>query len=182
MKIGNFFRHLLSVFRGEPQNLGKLITKGLVVGKGFNRMSGVIIDPSHCYHIRIGDNVTLAPRVHVLAHDSSTFTYLGKTRAANVRIGNDVFIGASSIILPGVSIGNCVVIGAGSVVTKDIPDNSVAVGNPARVVCSLDDYLNKIRGNMCESNTFVGLDPNNNLEECRVAVECADRYGEIYVS
>ena len=60
-----------------------------------------------------------------------------------VRIGNDVFVGAGTIILPGVDIGNRVIIGAGSVVTKSIPDNSIAVGNPAKVIGSYDEYLNK---------------------------------------
>ena len=52
-------------------------------------------------------------------------------------IGNDCFVGAGSIILPGVHIGNKVIIGAGSVVAKSIPDNSVAVGNPAKVIRQL---------------------------------------------
>ena len=60
-----------------------------------------------------------------------------------VRIGNDVFVGAGTIILPGGDIGNRVIIGAGSVVTKSIPDNSLAVGNPAKVVGAYDEYLNK---------------------------------------
>lgn len=133
-------RKILEYLRGEPQHLEKLLKRGLKVGKNFHRMGGVVVDPSHCYHITIGDNVTLAPRVHILAHDASTYKFIGKTRAANVTIGNDVFVGAGAIILPGVHIGNRVVIGAGSIVTHNIPDNSVAVGNPAKVVCSLDDY------------------------------------------
>jgi acetyltransferase-like isoleucine patch superfamily enzyme len=59
-----------------------------------------------------------------------------------VTIANDVFIGANSIILKGVSIGKNSVIGAGSVVTKDIPANSIAGGNPAKVIRSLDSYVN----------------------------------------
>ena len=124
--------------------------------------------------------MTLAPRVHVLAHDSSTYLFLGKTRAANVTIGNEVFVGAGSIILPGVHIGNRVIIGAGSVVTKDIPDNSVAVGNPACVICTLDAYLEKEKTKMNSENTFVGIDftPDSTAK----AVAAADKYGEIFVS
>lgn len=176
----NIFRKLLEYLRGEPQHLGKLQKRGLTVGKNFHRMGGVIIDPSHCYHIVIGDNVTLAPRVHILAHDASTYKFLGKTRAANVTIGNDVFVGAGTIILPGVHIGNRAIIGAGSIVTKDIPDNSVAVGNPARVACSVDDYLAKEQEKMKPENTFVGL--GFDADSTAKAIAAAEQYGEIFVS
>ena len=59
------------------------------------------------------------------------------------KIGDNVYIGSKCIILPGVRIGNNVVIGAGSVVTKDIPDNSVYAGNPARFICDLQTYADK---------------------------------------
>lgn len=178
MKI---FRTFLEYLRGEPQHLEKLLKRGLKVGKNFQRMSGVVIDPSHCYHITIGDNVTLAPRVHILAHDSSTFMFLGKTLAANVAIGNFVFVGAGSIILPGVHIGNRVIIGAGSIVSRDIPDNSVAVGNPAKVLCTLDVYLEKEKAKMRPVNTFVGLDWDNPVGIAE-AIAAAEQYGEIFVS
>lgn len=139
--------------RGE-QNLDKFIKRGLRVGKNFHRMGGVVIDPSHCWHITIGDDVTLAPRVHILAHDASTKVHLGYTKVANVRIGNRVFIGASSIIMPGVTVGDDVIIGAGSIVTKDIPSGSVAVGAPACVICSLKDYLEKEKAAMNDDNCF----------------------------
>lgn len=175
-----WIRKILAYLRGEPQNLNKLLHRGLKVGKNFSRMGGVIIDPTHCYHITIGDNVTLAPRVHILAHDSSTFMFLGKTRAANVVIGNNVFIGAGSIVLPGVHIGSRVIIGAGSVVTKDIPENSVAVGNPCKVICTLDTYLEKEKVKMCSENTFVGIGYAS--ERTAEAIAAAEKYGEIFVS
>lgn len=175
------FRKALAYLRGEPQHLEKLLKRGLKVGKNFYRGGGVIIDTTHCYHITIGDNVTLGPRVHILAHDASTAMFLGKTRAANVTIGNQVFVGASAIILPGVHIGNRVIIGAGSVVTKDIPDNSVAVGNPAKVVCSLDAYLEKEKAKIRPENTFKGLwwEHPKDIEK---ALAAAEEYGEIFVS
>lgn len=173
-------RKIMEYLRGEPQHIGKLYKRGLKVGKNFHRMGGVIIDPSHCYHITIGDNVTLAPRVHILAHDASTCMFIGKTRAANVTIGDNVFVGAGSIILPGVHIGNRVIIGAGSIVTKDIPNNSVAVGNPAKVICPIDDYLEKEKAKIQLENTFVGIGYES--ENIAAAVSAADLYGEIFVS
>lgn len=126
----------------------KLIKMGLKVGKNFGRLNGVILDPSHCWLIEIGDNVTMAPRVHILAHDASTKPFLDYTKIGKVTIGNNVFIGAESVVLPNTKIGNNVIIGANSTVTKDIPDNSVAVGNPAKVICTLDDYLNRQKEQM----------------------------------
>lgn len=119
------------------------IRRGLKVGRNFKMLEEVKLDHSHIWHIEIGDDVTLAPRVHILAHDASTRTHLGSTRIGKVTIGDRVFVGASSIILPGVTISDDVVIGAGSVVTHDIPPGSVAAGNPARVIGTLDAFLDR---------------------------------------
>ena len=146
-------RKLIGIIRGE-QNLNKLLKRGLVLGKNFKMMGGCIIDPSHCWHIQIGDNVILAPRVHIIAHDASTGLFMDYTKLGNVKIGNNVFVGASTTILLGVTIGDNVIIGAGSIVSKDIPSNSVAVGNPAKVVCTLEEYLLKEKEQMCAENTF----------------------------
>jgi maltose O-acetyltransferase len=137
-----FIKKLLLKIRGEVST-DKLVKLGLKIGKNFNRLPGCIIDYSHCWLINIGDNVTLAPRVHILAHDASTKLYSNYTKIGLVIIGNDVFIGAGTVILPNVKIGNNVIIGAGSVVTNDIPNNSLAVGNPAKVIKSMSQYLNK---------------------------------------
>lgn len=121
--------------------MNKYKARGLKVGSNFNMLGGCIIDHSHCWLIRIGDNVTFAPRVHVLAHDASTKRVLGYTRIALTSIGNDVFVGASSTIMPGVTVGDGAVVGAGSVVTKDVAPGTVVAGNPAKPICSTEDYL-----------------------------------------
>lgn len=132
----------------------KLVSMGMKVGKNFKRLHGTILDPGHCWLIEIGDDVTLAPRVHVLCHDASTKMFLGYTKIGRVTIGNRVFVGAESVILPGVTIGDDVIIGANSTVTHDIPGNSVAVGAPARVICSLDEYLDKEKKRMESSPAY----------------------------
>jgi len=128
--------------------LEKLKERGLRIGKNPKILQDVIIDDAHCWHIEIGDDVTMAPRVHILAHDASTKTFLGYTKIGKVKIGDRVFIGAGTIILPGVTIGDDVVIGAGSIVSGDIPSASVATGNPARVIKTLDEYLRERRREM----------------------------------
>ena len=146
-------KKILCRFRGE-YSTEKLISMGMKVGDNFSRLNDVILDPSHCWLIEIGDNVTLAPRVHILCHDASTKKFLNYTKIGRVSIGNNVFIGAGTVILPSVRIGNNVIIGANSTVTRNIPDNSVAFGSPAKVVKSLEEYLNKEKQRMAISPCF----------------------------
>ena len=75
-----------------------LVSRGMKVGVNFQPQNDVVLDPSHCWHITIGDDVTMAPHVHVLAHDASTKRELGYTRIGRVMIGNRVFIGTLSLI------------------------------------------------------------------------------------
>lgn len=142
-----FLKEFVYRLRGE-YTTEKLVSMGMKVGKNFGRLNGVILDPSHCWLIEIGDNVTLAPRVHILCHDASTKQFLDYTKIAPVTIGNNVFIGADSDVLPGVTIGNNVIVGANSTITHDIPDNVVVAGNPAKILCTLEEYLNKEKARM----------------------------------
>lgn len=92
--------------------------------------------------LSIGSNVTIT-NARILTHDASTKKFIGYTRIGRVAIGSDVFIGAGAIILPETTIGNRVIIGAGCVVAKDIPDNSVVIGNPCRIISSCDNFIAK---------------------------------------
>ncbi len=132
----------------------QLVEMGLRVGTNFLRMHGTILDPSHCWLITIGDNVTLAPRVHILTHDASTCHHLGYARIGRVDIGNNVFVGADTVILPGVSIGDNSVIGANSTVTKSVPANVVAGGNPAKIICTIDEYIVRNKGRMASDHVY----------------------------
>jgi len=121
------------------------VAHGLSIGARHNLERPFELDRSHCWLITIGDDVTFAPEVYVLAHDASTKRATGHTRIAPVQVGSRVFVGARTTILPGVTIGDDVVVGAASVVTQDIPSGTVAVGNPARPVQSTESYYEKLR-------------------------------------
>ncbi|MBK7046998.1 MAG: acyltransferase [bacterium] len=174
-KVVNRFRY--------PEKLDALKARGLVVGSNFHMMDEVVLDRSHCWHIVIGDDVTLAPRVRILCHDASTKNRLGYTLVGKVSIGSRVFIGASAIVMPGVNIGDDVIIGSGSIVTRDVPSNSVAVGNPARIICTCTDFMMKREADMekyprfgAEYTLAGGVTPEMRNEMNRLMV---DRFGFI---
>ena len=100
------------------------------------------------YLITIGNNVDMNVNFKIYTHDWGAHVFIGKYKqmvnsSGKVTIGNNIYFGADCTVLKGVTIGDNCIIGAGSVVSKSIPDNSVAVGNPCRVVCSLEDYYQK---------------------------------------
>lgn len=91
--------------------------------------------------VRIGDNCMLGPNVHIYTatHPINPIERnSGKEYGKPVNIGDNVWIGGGSIINPGVTIGDNVVIASGSVVTKDVPDNVVVGGNPAKIIKQIE--------------------------------------------
>ncbi len=143
MKFNIYNLNPITIYRKFQLKL--LVKAGLTLGRDIFLEERVSIDSSFCWLISIGDECTISRNVVILAHDASTKRYLDFTKIGRVQIGKKTFIGACSVILPGVKIGNNVIIGAGSVVTHDIPDNSLAVGNPARVIESTKDYIERQR-------------------------------------
>ena len=99
--------------------------------------------------ITLGKNVHITAGVKFITHDGGTLLFRDCIPDLEITkpivVGDNVYFGNNVIVLPGVTIGSNVVIGAGAVVTKDIPNNSVAVGVPARVIKTADEYLEKIK-------------------------------------
>lgn len=132
-----------------------LRSRGVQIGENVH-LYNTNIDFGHGFLVKIGNHVTLTG-VTVLAHDASTHIPLGVSKVGCVIIGDNVFVGHGTIILPDTHIGSNCVIGAGSVVSKDIPDNSVAVGNPIQIICSYDDFVEKHKRQMQERPVYHTL-------------------------
>lgn len=113
--------------------------KQIHVGKGFfANFHWTVLDEAP---VTIGDNAFIGPNVSMYTACHSTNPIERNTRhewAKPIRIGNNCWIGGSVTVLPGVTIGDNCTIGAGSVVTHDIPDNSIAVGNPCKVIKTIN--------------------------------------------
>jgi len=93
-----------------------------------------IIDSLVPQYVEIGDNFISAPGSVILAHDASLLSQFREYRVEKTIIGDNVFLGANSVVLAGVKIGDGAIIGAGAVVTKDVEAYSVVAGNPARKI------------------------------------------------
>lgn len=102
--------------------------------------------PTEPYLVSIGNHVQITKGVMLLTHGGAhvarmkdpTFDTFGR-----ITIGDWVYIGSNSLIMPGVTICDNVLIAAGSVVTKSIPEGVVVAGNPARIICNIDEYMQK---------------------------------------
>ncbi len=106
--------------------------------------------PSDPKLIKFGNNVTIASDVTFINHDLiyRTLNLLGNGKnylyySKPIEIGDNVFIGSNTTILPNIKVGSNVVIAAGSIVTKDIENNTVVAGNPARKICTFEELLLK---------------------------------------
>lgn len=118
--------------------------------------------------VSIGSNVHVTSGCAFITHDGGTLILRGEVPdlewTAPISVGDDVYIGMRTLVMPGVRIGNRVIIGAGSVVTRDIPDNSVAVGVPARVIKTVDEYLETMKRKSLKCGHLTGLEKEAELK------------------
>ena len=125
--------------------------KGIKIGDNIwvtPRVKTLSIDITRPSLLEIGNNVRLNMNLTILTHDGGFYVLLNKykefiSQSGRVKIGNNVYFGRNCTVFKNVTIGDNVIIGNGSIVTKDIPSNSVAVGAPARVISTLEDYYEK---------------------------------------
>lgn len=102
--------------------------------------------PSEPYLITIGSNCALTKGVKIFTHGGARVArrkYPNYDVFGMVEVGDYCYIGTNSLIMPGVKIGNGSMVAAGSVVTKSVPPNMVVGGNPARILCTVDEYIER---------------------------------------
>jgi acetyltransferase-like isoleucine patch superfamily enzyme len=113
------------------------VSKTVYLGKG---VAAYMANSGNCYiqginKIYIGDNTMIAPGVKIISANHSKVDYnMHDKNVEPIRIGRNCWLGANSILLPGVQLGDYVIVGAGSVVTKSFEGNVVIAGNPARII------------------------------------------------
>ena len=146
-------RYRVENFRLE-RRWTKLRRMGMGIGKGVRLPPSTWIDSSHCFLIDIEDWCFFGPECMILAHDAQMDEFLDAGRIGRVLIRSHSHIGARTVILPGVEIGPRTIVGANSVVTQTLPPDTVCAGNPARVLRTLDEYLEWHRSRMKASPTF----------------------------
>ena len=153
------------IIKRTNKNEGGDNRKDIKMGQNVDIINS-FIDYGFGFLVTIGNDVTIT-NATILAHDASTKKELGYVKVGRVDIGNNVFIGYGAIVLPNTKIGNNVVIGAGTVVAKEIPDNVVVVGNPCRIICSYDEYMERNRQGLKQKPVFHSYSDKKSESEKR---------------
>lgn len=155
---------------------------GMHIGNDVNLPASTQIDVSHCFLISIGDHCGFGEECVILAHDAQMDEFLDAGRIGRVVIHESCHIGIRSVILAGVEIGPRTIVGANSVVSKSLPPDTVCAGSPAKVICSLQEYLERHRAAIAKGPRFEYdqyslqyLTPERRNELCE-AVRDGDAY------
>lgn len=119
--------------------------------------------------ITLGNNVHITNGCKFITHDGGTLLFRKSIPDLEITkpitVGDNVYFGNDVLVLPGVNIGSNVVIGARAVVTKDIPDNTVVAGVPARVIKNIDDYLEKLKNESLHLGHLKGKEKDDALKK-----------------
>ncbi len=155
--IKNVLKHIYiyTCVRSFKQKRKYLIKKGAIIGENTRIISNISSFGSEPYLIEVGSNCLISSDVSFMTHDGGISVLYNLNyfdykvdKLAPIKIGNNVFVGARSTIMPGVTIGDNCIIGLGSIVTKDVPSNSVVCGVPAKVIKTIDEYYEGIQDNI----------------------------------
>jgi acetyltransferase-like isoleucine patch superfamily enzyme len=145
-------KYLKFIFVFRLNKLAYWRSQGCKIGENSEILLSLFGLGSEPWLIEIGNNVTIAPNVTFVTHDASTRLFRHRFSEMNQKFGNSFgcikvldnsFIGTNSIILPNAKIGPNAIVGAGSIVTKNVDANTVVAGNPAKVICNLEEYIQK---------------------------------------
>lgn len=161
--LRKLLKKILYRFRGI-QDIEALIDDGMIIGERFWCGDDCSFDSSFCWLITIGNNVTFSNRVQLIAHDASIHDFVFKTKIGKIVIDDYAFIGARSLILPGVHIGTGAVVAAGSLVNKDIPPGEVWGGVPARKIMTRENLEDKSNDLQYKKFKYDGISEEERLK------------------
>jgi maltose O-acetyltransferase len=132
------------IYKHRRYVLGQ-VNAGMTLGKNVMVCPGVKFDPPHSFLLSIGDNCIIAPDVRFLNHDAALFGTAGIARIGKIIINENCFIGAGSLLMPGITIGANSIVGAYSVVTKNVEPDTIVAGNPAKPIKKVSEYSDKCK-------------------------------------
>lgn len=128
--------------------------KGMHIGQGVNLPASTWIDTSACYAISIGDWCGFGEQCVILSHDAQMDEFLDAGLVAKILIHESCHFGTRTVILPGVEVGPRTIVGANSVIAKSLPPDTVCAGVPAKVICTLNEYLARHGAGLANGPTF----------------------------
>ena len=160
-------KSLINRIRKAKDPIGYYRKIGIKIGEDCEIRTSIL--SSEPYLISIGNHVRINSGVDLVTHDGGAWVLrnlpsLSDDNKQNITlfgqiiIGNNVHIGSNAMIMPNVTIGDNCIIGCGAIVTKDVPDNSVVAGVPARYIESIEEYANKHKGEFCYTKYMKAAD------------------------
>lgn len=166
------------------QRWERLRAMGMHIGQGVNLPASTWIDSSNCYAISIGDWCGFGEQCLILAHDAQMDEFLDAGLVARVIVHESCHFGSRTVILPGVEVGPRTIVGANSVVAKSLPPETVCAGVPAKVICTLDEYLQRHQAAVASGREFPWLHYNIDVltPERRREIMDALANGPIYIT